>query len=508
MPRLLPRSLSRLTVAALVVTALAAAALYGSGTVRVVLTYGVSMLPTLQPGDLVVVARAADYEVGETVAYRAESLDEVVLHRIVAQTGDRFVLQGDNNTWLDLDRPRRDQVLGKQVLHVPSGGTWLGRLTSPPALTAYAFLLLAGGGAAARTPRERDKERRTVSPRHRATRRPATAGLPAGLKPVAAGTSLVGLTGLLLSGLAYARPAQQQVTASTGVTSSMDFSYSAQVPASPVYDGTTVTAPQPVFRALVDVVDVSYAYAGPAGTLSVVAELSAPSGWRATVPLSGSTAVGATHQGTVRLDLPQIEQRADAAAQVIGVPAGTVTVAVVPTVTLDGGGRFAPRLELALDDLALKSLGELTARETTSTSGTRATATRLSLFGRGIDVATARLVGPAAVALALLAGAVLAAVGRLSGPVAESERVRRRYRSLVLPVLPIALAPGRPVVDVPDVDSLATLAERYGLLVLTWSRGGVDTYVVQDEGTTYRYRHGGVSTSSHGSRLDSTVLPT
>ena len=38
--------------------------------------------------------------------------------------------------------------------------------------------------------------------------------------------------------------------------------------------------------------------------------------------------------------------------------------------------------------------------------------------------------------------------------------------------------------------SLVKLAERYGLLVLTWSRGGVDTYVVQDEGTTYRYRTG------------------
>jgi len=56
--------------------------------------------------------------------------------------------------------------------------------------------------------------------------------------------------------------------------------------------------------------------------------------------------------------------------------------------------------------------------------------------------------------------------------------------------MPVALTPGRPVVDVPDVDSLVKLAERYGLLVLAWSRGGIDTYVVQDEGTTYRYRSG------------------
>lgn len=65
---------------------------------------------------------------------------------------------------------------------------------------------------------------------------------------------------------------------------------------------------------------------------------------------------------------------------------------------------------------------------------------------------------------------------------------RARHKDLLLPVLPIALTPGRPVVDVPDMKALATLAERYGLLVLHWERGGVMTYVVQDEGTTYRLR--------------------
>ena len=44
--------------------------------------------------------------------------------------------------------------------------------------------------------------------------------------------------------------------------------------------------------------------------------------------------------------------------------------------------------------------------------------------------------------------------------------------------------------DVPDFATLAKLAERYGLLVMHWSRTDVDTFVVQDDGTTYRYRTG------------------
>jgi hypothetical protein len=292
----------------------------------------------------------------------------------------------------------------------------------------------------------------------------------------------------------------------------MDFSYTAQVPQTSAYDGTTVTAPQPVFRALADTVDVTYRYAGTPGTLAVSAELSAASGWRSTVPLQDAEPVGAEHDGAVTLDLATLQQRAQDAGEVIGIPSSSLTVAVVPTVTLDGGGSFAPRLELTLDDSTLKPAGELTVTEATSTDGTRTEPNRITALGRSLDVRTARAAGSIGVLAALIATMVLAALARLAGPVAESDRVRRRYGDLILPVLPIALAAGRPVVDVPDVESLAKLAERYGLLVLAWSRSGVDTYLVQDESTTYRYRAGGqpepvseVPVQQHPH--DTTVLP-
>lgn len=329
-----------------------------------------------------------------------------------------------------------------------------------------------------------------MSPRHRASTCRVAAGLPPALKPVAAGAAVVGLTGLALSGVAWSQPTQTSVAASTSVESTMGFSYTAQVPQTSAYDGTTVTAPQPVFRALADTVDVTYRYAGTPGTLAVNAELSAASGWRSTVPLKPAEPVGAEHDGSVTLDLATLQQRAQDAGQVIGIPASSLAIAVVPTVTLDGGGSFAPRLELTLDGSTLKPAGELTATAATSTDGTRTEPNRITALGRSLDVSTARAAGPIGVLAALVTAMVLAALARLAGPVAESDRVRRRYGDLILPVLPIALPAGRPVVDVPDVESLAKLAERYGLLVLAWSRSGVDTYLVQDESTTYRYRSG------------------
>jgi hypothetical protein len=130
----------------------------------------------------------------------------------------------------------------------------------------------------------------------------------------------------------------------------------------------------------------------------------------------------------------------------------------------------------------------LTADGRAKTSGHRVEPARIAAFGRAVAISTVRTSGLLALLLCALAAGVLAAVARIVGPVAEAERVRSRYGNLILPVLPVVLAPGRPVVDVPDVASLARLAERYGLLVLHWNRGGVDTYVVQDESMSYRHR--------------------
>jgi hypothetical protein len=337
-----------------------------------------------------------------------------------------------------------------------------------------------------------------MSPRHRAAPFRVGPSLPETLKPVAAGAALIGIAGLALSAVAWTTPAQQSVEAADTAESSMTFSYTAQVPPSAAYDGTTVSAPQPIFRKLADTVDVSYRYAGPAGQLRVHAELSAAGGWTSSVPLSETIKIGDQFEGHVILELGSLEQRALDAAAVTGIPVGSMTIAIVPSVDMDAGGQFAPRLELGLDRLVLKPTGELVATETTSTTGTRIEPATLSAFGQSVAVSTARLSGVAVILLSLLAGGALAAAARLSSPAAEAERVRRRYSDLILTVMPVALTPGRPVVDVPDVDSLVKLAERYGLLVLTWSRGGIDTYIVQDENTSYRYRSGTGSASASG----------
>lgn len=480
------RLLVRGTVAALALALLTTGLGLLSGALSTVVTFGSSMAPRMAADDLVLV-RASSYGVGDVVAYRSPELQQIVLHRIVARDADRFVFQGDNNDFLDPERLTAEHLLGKELLHVPRGGIWLRRLTSPPALAACTFLLLAGGTCAA-TRRRRRLERRLVSPRHRSTTPAPLGALPPALLPVAAGAAALGVAGFALAGLAFTRPTTTTAAADTTASASMTFGYRASVAPSAAYDGTTVVAPQPVFRALADAVDLTYAYTGRAGRITVTAELSTAGGWSSTLPLAAPAPVASGEQGVVRLRLSQLEARATAAARVTGIPAGPLTVTVRPTVVLEGGGQFDPTWALTLSESMLSSAGPLTASSDLSVTGTRTAATRLSALGRNVDVATARRAALVALALAALTGLALTALGRLHGPVAETERVRARHKDLLLAVLPITLTPGRPVVDVTDVEALVRLAERYGLLVLHWQRSGVTTYVVQDEGATYRFR--------------------
>jgi signal peptidase I len=93
-----PRS-SAMSVAVLVVLVagwLVLAPTRFGGSTDYVTTHGISMEPRFHTGDLAVVRPAADYRVGDVVAYHSDLLHTVVLHRIIGRDRDRYVFKGDN----------------------------------------------------------------------------------------------------------------------------------------------------------------------------------------------------------------------------------------------------------------------------------------------------------------------------------------------------------------------------------------------------------------------------
>ena len=62
---------------------------------------GTSMEPNFHLGDLVIVHEESGYETGDIVAYRNLDLDNIVFHRIIGHENDRFIMKGDNNSWVE-----------------------------------------------------------------------------------------------------------------------------------------------------------------------------------------------------------------------------------------------------------------------------------------------------------------------------------------------------------------------------------------------------------------------
>ncbi|HEY7951412.1 MAG TPA: signal peptidase I, partial [Solirubrobacteraceae bacterium] len=101
------------------------------GSTSYVVTDGISMQPRFHSGDLALVRSRGTYNVGEIVAYNSRTFHTIVLHRIVARAGDRYVFKGDNNNFVDFEHPARSQLIGALWLHIPGMGARLQSLRSP-----------------------------------------------------------------------------------------------------------------------------------------------------------------------------------------------------------------------------------------------------------------------------------------------------------------------------------------------------------------------------------------
>jgi signal peptidase I len=73
---------------------------------------GRSMLPLIRPGDLMRVRRptAEDPRVGDVVAIRGTPGGDLLVHRVVRLSGNKFVLRGDNTTIANGEFARGDAL--------------------------------------------------------------------------------------------------------------------------------------------------------------------------------------------------------------------------------------------------------------------------------------------------------------------------------------------------------------------------------------------------------------
>jgi signal peptidase I len=493
------------------------------GHTAYVTTFGTSMEPLIHPGDLVIVRELPPYGIGDVVAYRSPELREVVLHRIVARDGSRFVFKGDNNAWLDSYHPTQDELVGRMVIRLPGVGGRIGTVRTPAGLSTIVGLGAVGvlGGRRRRRTRGAHEavevERRPPSNgdggggASAVTRRPRSGGGSVGVI-----LGAVAVLALAFSGILF--PLPETVVQHREVVYSQvgSFSYSASVPGGkPVYGRTTAHTGDPVYIRLADAMTMSFRYTldtpgrlQATGTIGLTAEVSNVSGWTRPVPLADpATFEGGTATASGTLDLAALVEMTRRLEEATGVVGGQYTLTVTPDVELNGtlSGRpltesFTPSLRFLLDPLQIQLLpegqpepGAQPSNSLTPSSGSSvridSDVPRMFSFA-GVSVGLPPLrAGVLALAGCALVGLLMMGISRLRARRrGESARIEARFGKWLIPVHTDTLPSLNRFVEVESFDSLVRLAEHYGHVILHEDRQGAHAYFVEESGVTYRYR--------------------
>jgi signal peptidase I len=489
------------------------------GSTSYVVTHGISMEPRFKTGDLALVKPASQYKVGDVVAYHSSLLHIVVLHRIYAIHNGRYTFKGDNNDFLDPVQPTRADLIGKLWLHFSHGGIFLTALHTPitaAVLIGVIGLALLGTPKAKRGRRDRRK-RRASGPRPHGA--PAVmAENPGAAQPIsrnvcigAAGViGAVAVVFLGISLLAFARPVKRTTTHKIPYTQTVRLGYHAKVRSGPVYPSGTVATGDPIFLTLVHKLGVGFDYrlagAGASalrGTDRVVLKVTGPTGWSRTIPLTPTRHFTGDHvTAHVSLNLSSLQAMVTQISTQTGLSPTGYMIAVTPQVHIHGllaglplVASFSPALSFSLQPLQLQPGGGSSGstqsgfapiqRGNLMTSGV--TGNDLTVLGLSAPISTLRLLGPIGLLVAL-AGAVALTILVVRSPAfSESARIQSKYGHMMVPIN-AGTDLGWPAIDVGSMKALSRLAAASGQLILHSHGDAVDTYLVNDDGSVYRYQ--------------------
>lgn len=485
------------------------------GSTSYVVTDGVSMEPRFHTGDLALVRSENRYQVGQIVAYRSKAFHTIVLHRIVALRGDRYVFKGDNNNFLDFEHPAASQLIGALWLHIPGAGARLHSLRSPlliAVLIGIGTLLFAGAAFTRRTRRRRRQRRaeQSAEPFAAAQRQ----GVLTSSMGFAALSAAAVVPFIALAALAFSRPASAPLPFTLPYKQSATYAYAATASPGPIYPGNHARTGDPLFTHVLSTVQVRFGYRFDAvaahainGKAELYATLASSSGWQTTFPLghpkrfrSDQTTLTATLNLSALLALVRHVE----ATTAVG---GSYTLTLAPHLNVSGRldalplhATFSPQLKFALNQLEVQpiiagassssavrsSAASFASSASGSVAGRRKQSTSLSLGPVRLSVTAARWIALAGGALLLCALFGIRAFlgGRRRD---ESESIRARYGRLIVPVERVWHLPELAVIDVADIAALVRIAERYDRSILHEQSRDGEAFWVTDESGQFRY---------------------
>lgn len=468
----------------------------------------------MRTGDLAVLLKQEQYEVGDVVAFTVKGGN--VIHRIVGgSAAEGFILRGDNKNDDDPWKPTPDQILGKMWFFVPGGGRVFANLRQPANFAVLvgglaAVVLL--GGSRVQKRRRRGGHMTTVADSRSTMQLPG----PAWALALMGLLVVFGLALAAAAGYAFRLPTEKQEFAERARyehAAAFDYTVKGQPstlyptgevgPVLPPADPAAKVAPPGIYTKLAQTIDVGFNYnlqsALPpivSGDLGARLEIKAGDSWSKSEELLPPTPFqGPVASARVAVDLASVWSLIDTIEKETGVGGGTYTLSVAPTVRVKGSmgaepieESYAPAFAFKLTKQMITPDQELTKSEVKRIGDNVTRQQEVSLGGLALPVATVRWAGltgaiPCLALAGLLAAYVFLGIGR-----GESARIRARYGSLLISVAEAELKPETERVRLASLDDLAKLAQRDGQTIFYRAGGsGSDLYFIHHGEVIYTF---------------------
>jgi len=494
------------------------------------------MEPTFHLGDLVLLRTADHYDVRDIVAYHHPQLG-VVIHRIIDRKGNRFVLQGDHNTWIDSYDPLPQDMIGKLWIYIPINFNWFQYRHSP----AFQVGIPIGMGLLAAVVLFIGQPEEEQIKRKKRLSKPTTASVEstesvesadadnlarsqhlhshsrqhlrnkpvnamnraktnfASLDSILFVLFVVGALSIGIGVVAFSQPTTHTADAELSYEHRGTFAYTADDPQG-IFDNGRVETGQPIFREFTHAITTtfSYAFMSPrirqsGGIYRLIAEISDDTGWKRTLELRPSTPfTGTGFKNTNVVNLDRLQQLISHMQDSTKTKRPNYHVALEAQVFAVGSSgkngwqdRFTPRLEFVFDEteMRLTNLDQINQTKKDALMEPELQPNQINLLLFKLDVMLARL-GVIVGAVVVASGLVL--VLYMRARTQPDLHIQSRYGSLLVAASHIERLPGI-MVEVASIDDLMKLAERENSVVLHSTDAVGHHYFLQAGETLFHY---------------------
>ena len=489
---------------------------FGGATAYVIVN-GNSMEPTYQMGDLVITRREASYAKGDIVTYFNSDISQNVIHRIIDERSGKYVLQGDNNFWVDNETPRIESVIGKAWIHIPGLGIWLARFQTPLGLSLLSglifFIILSMYAF-----REKDLRKRI----RKLFSGARLAKISIDFSPGEVSMKQIGrqLEIFIFVLVIFFAASLLLAFVSLGEDEFLDkkidseflhvglFSYSAS-PLPGVYDPGSPETGDPIFLKTTCLVMFRYDYrlAGEAltdmrGTISLRAEARDTNGWRRTFPLVDTISFDGTST-FVQADVNpcQILSVLRQAEEKTELWRAGYMLDIIPEVVISGQKTdgslmetsFSPALTFLLDDYQMYVQSESPENDPLSPFKAESQAVSsqvpnlIQFPGFAITVSVARIMALLGLLSSLILGCLLGYQVFLTLQRDPMVAVSLRYGSLLVEVEQVSFNVRLREIIVSSFDDLVKLAERNATAIMHLRHPERDEFLVEGSNMVYRF---------------------